>query len=83
MLTEARLVQPANELVPIFVTLLSFAKITEVTVTSSSIQDTGISPVFVEPTCPPEELKALDVVMGAVPPELATIAVLLPHTDEP
>ena len=33
-----------------------------------STQLSGMSPVFVEPTCTPEELKALDVVMGAAPP---------------
>jgi hypothetical protein len=45
------------------VTLLSFAKITEVTMFSPSIQKFGMSPVFVEPTWLPEELKALEVVM--------------------
>jgi len=64
------------------VTLLSFAKITEVTLVSFCIQDAGMSPVFVEPTCTPEELKAFEVVMGASP-ELATTAVLLPLTDIP
>ena len=51
------------------VTLLLLAKVTEVTVVSDLTQSTGISPVFVVPTCPPIELKALDVVM-APPPEL-------------
>jgi hypothetical protein len=40
------------------------AKITEVTVDSFATQFAGMFPVFVEPTCTPEELKALEVVMG-------------------
>jgi len=55
------------------VTLLSFAKITEVTVVWFSTQLSGMSPVFVEPTCTPEELKAFEVVMGAAPPLLTLL----------
>ena len=47
------------------VTLLSVAKIIEVTVGWFCTQKLGISPVIVSPTCTPEELKALEVVMGA------------------
>jgi hypothetical protein len=64
------------------VTLLLFAKITEATVASLATQSLGISPVIVDPTCTPEELKAFEVVMTGTP-ELATTAVLLPHTDIP
>jgi hypothetical protein len=60
-----KLVQYSNALLPMAVTLLSFAKATEVTVFWPSIQFAGIFPVIVEPTCPPEELKAFEVVMGS------------------
>ena len=77
-----RPVQPenANSLMP--VTLLSFAKITEVMVVSPCTQDAGISPVFVEPTWTPEELKALEVVMGAAPPEMGFLALAIPKAIE-
>ena len=64
MVMLGKLVQYSNALLPITVTLLLFAKITEVTVASFATQDAGMSPVLVEPTCTPEELKALEVVMG-------------------
>lgn len=64
MVMLGKLVQYSNALLPITVTLLLFAKITEVTVASFATQAAGMSPVFVEPTCTPEELKALEVVMG-------------------
>jgi hypothetical protein len=61
-----RPVQPVNAFSPILVTLLLFAKITEVTVVSLYIHSKGMSPVIVDPTCTPEELNAFEVVMGAL-----------------
>jgi hypothetical protein len=52
---------------------LLFAKTTEVAVGSSSNHSTGMSPVFVEPTWSPEELNALEVVMGSGGGSLLTI----------
>jgi hypothetical protein len=71
----------SSALLPIRMTLPLLAKITDATLEFRT-QELGISPVIVEPTCSPEELKALEVVMGASP-ELATRAVLLPLTDIP
>jgi hypothetical protein len=56
-----------------------FAKITEATVASLATQSLGMSPVFVEPTWTPEELKALEVVMGGGGPD----ATLVCGNDKP
>ena len=58
------------------VTLLLLAKVTEVTVISFCTQLLGISPVFVEPTWIPEELKALEVVINP-PPDTLCLEIFL------
>jgi hypothetical protein len=64
------------------VTLLLFAKITEVTEVSELTQFSGMSPVIVEPTWTPEELKALEEVMGAAaPPTLRIVCTPKPRDN--
>jgi len=62
-----RLVHPWKAESPMLVTLLLLAKLTFVIVVWFPTQFAGMFPVFVSPTCTPEELKALEVVIVELP----------------